>query len=74
MSDAYKADSQEIEMGRITSTKFKSKIKKFSLPLTVISAAVVLSFMIHGSGFEHAIDFPLDVSSEVEGVIDDSID
>ena len=74
MSDAYKADSQEIEMGRITSTKFKSKVKKFSLPLTVISAAVVLSFMIHGSGFEHAIDFPLDVSSEVEGVIDDSID
>ena len=74
MQDASKADSQEIEMGRITSTKFKSKIKKLSLPLTVISAAVVLSFMIHGSGFEHAIDFPLDVSSEVEGVIDDSID
>ena len=74
MSDAYKADSQEIEMWRIISTKFKSKIKKLSLPLTVISAAIVLSFMIHGSGFEHAIDFPLDVSSEVEGVIDDSID
>ena len=74
MSDAYEADSQEIEMGRITSTKFKSRIKKLSLPLTVISAALVLSFMLHGSGFEPATDFPLDVSSEVEGGIDDSID
>jgi len=74
MPDASKADSQEIEMGRNTSTKFMDRIRKLSLPLTVISAAVVLSFMIHGSGFEHAIDFPLDVSSEVEGVIDDSID
>ena len=74
MSDAYEADSQEIEMGRITSTKFKSRIKKLSLPLTVISAALVLSFMIHGSAFEPATDFPLDVSSEVEGGIDDSID
>jgi len=30
--------------------------------------------MIHGSGVEFALDFPLNVSNEVEGALDDSID
>ena len=72
--DASEADSQEIEMERTPSSQSADWIRKLSLPLTVISAAVVLSFMIHGSGLEFAIDFPLDVSSEIEGGIDDSID
>ena len=74
MQDAPEADSQETKMERTISPKSSGWIRKFSLPLTVISAAIVLSFMIHGSGLEFAVDFPLDVSSEIEGGIDDSID
>ncbi|MEC8891192.1 MAG: hypothetical protein VX426_05610, partial [Chloroflexota bacterium] len=74
MQDAPEADSQEAKMERTISPKSSGWIRKFSLPLTVISAAIVLSFMIHGSGLEFAVDFPLDVSSEIEGGIDDSID
>ncbi len=74
MADASEADSQEIEIERNPSSKSSDWIRKLSLPLTVISAAFVLSFLIHGSSLEFAIDFPLDVSSEIEGGIDDSID
>jgi len=71
-SDSKKLDGVDVE--KSTSPTFAGGIRKFSLPLTVISAAIVLSFMIHNSGLEFAIDFPLNVSSEIEGGIDDSID
>ena len=71
-SDSKKSVGVDVE--KSTSPTFPGGIRKLSLPLTVISAAIVLSFMIHSSGLEFAIDFPLDVSSEIEGGIDDSID
>ncbi|MBS20624.1 MAG: choline ABC transporter permease subunit [Chloroflexi bacterium] len=30
--------------------------------------------MIHGAGFEFALDFPVDTSKEIEGFLDDSVD
>ncbi|HCE74998.1 MAG TPA: choline ABC transporter permease subunit [Dehalococcoidia bacterium] len=30
--------------------------------------------MIHGAGFEFALDFPIDTSKEIEGFLDDSVD
>ena len=50
------------------------RLKKFYFPAVTILAAVILSFMIHESGFELALDFPIDVSKEIEGSVDDSID
>tara|TARA_A100001037_G_C15038763_1_gene584471 strand:- start:278 stop:1207 length:930 start_codon:yes stop_codon:yes gene_type:complete len=49
-------------------------MRKFYFPSVVILAAVILSLMIHESGFEFALDFPVDVSKEIEGGVDDSID
>ncbi|MBI50162.1 MAG: choline ABC transporter permease subunit [Chloroflexi bacterium] len=50
------------------------RMRKFYFPAVVILAAVILSLMIHESGFEFALDFPVDVSKEIEGGVDDSID
>ena len=40
----------------------------------VILATIILSTMIHGAGFEFALDFPVDTSKEIEGFLDDSVD
>ena len=40
----------------------------------MILATIVLSTMIHGAGFEFALDFPVDTSKEIEGFLDDSVD
>ena len=52
----------------------KNKVKKISFPLAIIAGAIILSFMIHGSGAEFALDFPLNVSSNIEGKLDGAID
>lgn len=52
----------------------KRRVKKLSLPFAIISGAIILSFMIHGSGAEFALEFPLNVSSQIEGAVDDAID
>lgn len=57
-----------------TSHVKKNGIRKVSLPLAIIAGAILLSFMIHGSGVEFALDFPLDLSSEIEGKVDNVID
>ena len=57
-----------------TSHVKKNGIRKTSLPLAIIAGAILLSFMIHGSGVEFALDFPLDLSSEIEGKVDNAID
>ena len=43
----------------------KSKVQQLSLPLAIIAGAIILSFMIHGSGAEFALDFPLNISSQI---------
>ena len=52
----------------------RRRVKKLSLPFAIISGAIILSFMIHGSGAEFAVEFPLNVSSQIEGAVDDAID
>lgn len=48
-------------------------LKKFNFPILVIVAATILSLAIHKTGFETALDFPIDTSTEIEKAVDDSI-
>ena len=57
-----------------TTRRLNSGLRKFYFPTVVILGSIILSLMIHGSGVEFALDFPLNVSNEVEGALDDSID
>jgi len=50
------------------------KLKNLYFSITVVTSAVLISFMIHGSGFDSALNFPLDISTNIERSIDDSID
>ena len=69
VSDKEKANSR-----RDTSRRFNYNLKKFYFPSVVILGSIILSLMIHGSGFKFALDFPFDISREIEGSIDVSID
>ena len=57
-----------------TSRRVNNGLKKIYFPSVVILATIVLSTMIHGAGFEFALDFPIDTSKEIEGFLDDSVD
>ena len=57
-----------------TSRRVNISLKKIYFPSVVILATIVLSKMIHGAGFEFALDFPIDTSKEIEGFLDDSVD
>ena len=50
------------------------KIRRFYYPVAVILATIILSWMVHGAEIEFALDFPVNISSEVEGGVDDAID
>ena len=66
---------KEIENSKTgTFRRVNISLKKMYFPSMVILATVVLSTMIHGAGFEFALDFPVDTSKEIEGFIDDSVD
>ena len=66
---------KEIENSKTgTSRRVNNSLKKIYFPSVVILATIVLSTMIHGAGFEFALDFPIDTSKEIEGFLDDSVD
>ena len=66
---------KEIENSKTgTSRRVNNGLKKISFPSGGILATIVLSTMIHGGGFEFALDFPVDTSKEIEGFLDDSVD
>ncbi|MFL2784317.1 MAG: ABC transporter permease [Dehalococcoidia bacterium] len=66
---------KEIEDSKTgTSRRLNNGLKKIYFPSVVILATIVLSTMIHGAGFEFALDFPVDTSKEIEGFLDDSVD
>ena len=66
---------KEIENSKTgTSRRVNNGLKKIYFPSVVILATIVLSTMIHGAGFEFALDFPVDTSKEIEGFLDDSVD
>ena len=66
---------KEIENSKTgTFRRVNISLKKMYFPSMVILATVVLSTMIHGAGFEFALDFPIDTSKEIEGFLDDSVD
>ena len=67
-------DREIINSEKGVSPRISQSLKKFYFPFVVILGAIVLSLMIHGSGFELALDFPVDVSNEMEGALDDSVD
>ena len=67
-------DREIINSEKGASPRINQSLKKFYFPFVVILGAIVLSLMIHGSGFELALDFPVDVSNEMEGALDDSVD
>ena len=67
-------DEEIVNSNKNISRGLNLRLKKFYFPAVTILAAVILSFMIHESGFELALDFPIDVSKEIEGSVDDSID
>ena len=49
-------------------------LKKFYFPLIIIFGSFMLSLLINESGVEIAMDFPIDISKELEGSLDGSID
>ena len=66
---------KEIENSKTgTFRRVNISLKKIYFPSVVILATIVLSTMIHGAGFEFALDFPIDTSKEIEGFLDDSVD
>ena len=66
---------KEIENSKTgTSRRVNNSLKKIYFPSVVILATIILSTMIHGAGFEFALDFPVDTSKEIEGFLDDSVD
>ena len=66
---------KEIENSKTgTSRRVNNGLKKIYFPSVVILATIVLSTMIHGAGFEFALEFPVDTSKEIEGFLDDSVD
>ena len=66
---------KEIENSKTgTSRRVNNGLKKIYFPSVVILATIILSTMIHGAGFEFALDFPVDTSKEIEGFLDDSVD
>ena len=66
---------KEIENSKTgTFRRVNISLKKIYFPAGVILATIVLSTMIHGAGFEFALDFPIDTSKEIEGFLDDSVD
>ena len=67
-------DEELVNSNKNMSRGLNLRLKKFYFPAVTILAAAILSFMIHESGFELALDFPIDVSKEIEGSVDDSID
>ena len=67
-------DEEIVNSNKNMSRGLNFRLKKFYFPAVTILAAAILSFMIHESGFELALDFPIDVSKEIEGSVDDSID
>ena len=68
------SDKEMVNSTNGTTRKLNSGLRKFYFPTVVILGSIILSLMIHGSGVEFALDFPLNVSNEVEGALDDSID
>ena len=60
-------DEEIVNSNKNISRGLNLRLKKFYFPAVTILAAVILSFMIHESGFELALDFPIDVSKEIEG-------
>ena len=66
-------DEEIVNSNKNISRGLNLRLKKFYFPAVTILAAAILSFMIHESGFELALDFPIDVSKEIEGSVDDSI-
>ena len=67
-------DKEMVNSTNGTTRRLNSGLRKFYFPTVVILGSIILSLMIHGSGVEFALDFPLNVSNEVEGALDDSID
>ena len=68
------SDKEMVNSTNGTTRRLNSGLRKFYFPTVVILGSIILSLMIHGSGVEFALDFPLNVSNEVEGALDDSID
>ena len=68
------SDKEMVNSTNGTTRRLNSGLRKFYFPTVVILGSIILSLMIHGSGGEFALDFPLNVSNEVEGALDDSID
>ena len=68
------SDKEMVNSRNGTTRRLNSGLRKFYFPTVVILGSIILSLMIHGSGVEFALDFPLNVSNEVEGALDDSID
>ena len=68
------SDKEMVNSTNGTTRRLNSGLRKFYFPTVVIFGSIILSLMIHGSGVEFALDFPLNVSNEVEGALDDSID
>ena len=59
-------DEEIVNSNKNISRCLNLRLKKFYFPAVTILAAAILSFMIHESGFELALDFPIDVSKEIE--------
>ncbi|SVE18477.1 uncharacterized protein METZ01_LOCUS471331, partial [marine metagenome] len=68
------SDKEMTNIKRDTSRRFNYNLRKFYFPSVVILGSIILSLMIHGSGFKLALDFPIDISNEIEGSLDHSID
>ena len=68
------SDKEMVNSTNGTTRRLNSGLRKFYFPTVVLLGSIILSLMIHGSGVEFALDFPLNVSNEVEGALDDSID
>ena len=68
------SDKEMVNSTNGTTRRLNSGLRKFYFPTVVILGSIILSLMIHGAGVEFALDFPLNVSNEVEGALDDSID
>lgn len=68
------SDKEMVNSTNGATRRLNSGLRKFYFPTVVILGSIILSLMIHGSGVEFALDFPLNVSNEVEGALDDSID
>jgi len=68
------ADKETANVNVGSNSRVNEKLKRIYFPFVVVLATIILSWMIHGAGLEFALDFPVDISHQIEGSLDDSID